>query len=397
MKKKTIGLVLLALTMAFSAGCANDQKTAGTEAAESAAATEQATETAETMTDKVVYDASEFVTLGDYKGMEVEIEGNYDVTDEDIKNEVELEISMMGPDYRIPNREIVKDGDQVNVDYEGKIDGVAFDGGTAENRDIVIGSGSLIDGFEDGLIGKKVGETVDLNLKFPEDYAKTDLAGKDAVFTVTINSLKEPVDVTYDTLTDDYIQSKTGLSSVDEYLKQVRSSMEEEAGYAKEQQTSYAVLDKLREICKVKEHPEGLDEERIEQGLQYYRQMAAAQGADLETMLSYYGMTEDDLLSDIKESTPISVDAEMILLAIADKEGISDDEKAFEDYVAYVLSDGGYASEDELFKEFSKEYVHRQFCQDKARELVEDNAVVKFVSAKETETGTETETETEKE
>ena len=308
---------------------------------------------------------------------------------------------MMGPDYRVPNREIVEEGDSVNIDYEGKIDGEAFDGGTAEGRDIVIGSGALIDGFEDGLVGKKVGETVDLNLKFPEEYANADLAGKDVVFTVTINSLKEPVEVTYDTLTDDYIKSKVGMDSVDEYLKEVRAAMEEEAESAKEQQTSYAVLDKLREICKVSGHPEGLDEERMEQSMRYYEDMASAQGVDLDTMLSYYGMSEEALRADLKESIPASVDAEMILLAIADKEGFSDDEEAYAAYIADVLAQGGYENEEELYKEFSKEYVHRQYCQDKARELVEDNAKVTFVKEKGTEnvkeTETETETETEKE
>ena len=401
MKKKATGLILLALTAALATGCANN--TAGsTEATESAAgSTEQQTAGAEPYEDKIVYNPADYVTLGDYKGMEVTVEGNFDVTDEDIKNEVELELSMMGPDYRVPNREIVKEGDQVNLDYVGKIDGEAFDGGTAEGRDIIIGSGTLIKGFEDGLIGKKVGDVVDLNLTFPEEYANADLAGKDVVFTVTINSLKEPVEMTYDTLTDDYIQSKVGMDSVDAYLKEVRAAMEEEAQSAKEQMVSYSVLDKLREVCKVSEHPAGLDEERIEQSLRYYQDMASAQGTDLDTMLSYYGMTEDGLRADLEESTPASVDAEMILMAIADKEGITNDEAAFADYISDVLAQGIYASEEELYKEFTKDYVHRQYCLDKARELVEDSAVVKFVketdTEKETETETETETESEKE
>ncbi len=399
MKKKATGLLLLALTLAFSAGCANNATGNGTNATESVASTEQEAETENPYKDEIRYNASDYVTLGDYMGMEVTVEGNYDVTDDDIKEEVEMELSMMGPDYQVPNREIVKDGDQVNVDYVGKIDGETFDGGTAEDRDIVIGSGSLIDGFEDGLIGKKVGDVVDLNLKFPEDYAKTELAGKDVVFTVTINSLKEPVELTYDTLTDDYIKTKTGLSSVDDYLKEVRAAMEEEAQSAKEDNATYAVLDKLREVCKVNSHPEGLDEERMEQNMQYYRDMASAQGADLETMLSYYGMTEDDLRKEIEESTPKSVDVELILQAIADKEGISKDEKAYQAYIDDVLAQGVYENEEQLYSDFSKEYVHRQFCQDKARELVENSAVLKYDKSTDTkkETEKETESETEKE
>lgn len=390
MKKKTIGLLLLAFTMAFTAGCANKTANNGTE---SVSSTEQEAATENPFTDEIEYDASQYVTLGDYKGMDVTVEGDFDVTDEDVREEVELEISMMGPEYATPNREIVKDGDQVNVDYLGKIDGETFEGGTAQDRDIVIGSGMMIDGFEDGLIGKKVGETVDLNLKFPDDYANTDVAGKDVVFTVTINSLQEPREVTYDTLTDDYIKSKTGMESVDDYLKEVRSAMEEEAQNMKEQRTTSAVLDKLREVCKVSGHPEGLDEERMEQDLQYYRDMASAQGADLETMLSYYGMTEEGLREQIEEATSDNVDVELILQAIADKEGITKDEEAYQAYIKEVLSQGVYEDEDQLYSDFSKEYVRRQFCMDKARALVQDNAVLKYVNSPDTEKSTEKDTE----
>ncbi len=390
MKKKTIGLLLLAFTMAFTAGCANNTAGGGTE---SASSTEQEAAIENPYSDQIDYDASKYVTLGDYKGLEVTVEGDYDVTDADVREEVELEISMMGEDYRTPNREIIEDGDQVNVDYVGTIDGEVFEGGTAQERDIVIGSGMMIDGFEDGLIGKKVGEVVELNLKFPEDYAKTDLAGKDVVFSVTINSLKEPVEVTYDTLTDDYIKSKTGMESVDEYLKEVRAAMEEEAQNAKEQNATYAVLEKLLEVCKVTGHPEGLEEERMEQEMQYYRDMASAQNVDLATMLSYYGMTEENLHEQIEEATSKNVDMELILQAIADKEGISKDEDAYQAYIKDVLSQGIFEDEDQLYSDFSKEYVRRQYCLDKARELVESSAVLKYEKSTDTQKGTEKETE----
>ena len=124
------------------------------------------------------YDVEKYVTLGDYDGMEVEVAGDFEVSDEDVVDYINGMLSYY-PSYEDTDKQTVEDGDCVNIDYEGKKDGVAFDGGTAQGYVLEIGSGTFIDGFEDGVIGMKTGETKDLNLKFPDSYQSTDLAGKD--------------------------------------------------------------------------------------------------------------------------------------------------------------------------------------------------------------------------
>lgn len=379
--KKKILTMLLAGTLMLSAGCgssAASDAVSDTESVTEAASTETEATDSEPYGDVIVYDASEYVTLGDYMGLEVEVEGNYDVTEDDIKNEVELELGYLGTSYEETDKKTVEDGDTVNIDYVGKKDGVAFDGGTAEGYNLTIGSGSFIPGFEDGLIGANVGDVVDLNLTFPEEYHSEELAGADVVFTVTVNSIVEPVTVAYEDLTDEFVKENMGVDTVEEYLKQVRETMEEDKESEKETAVSRAVLLRLPEVCTVSGHPEGLEEERIEQNIQYYRNMAEAYGTDLETMLSSYNMTEEGLREDLAETVKDSVDIEIILLAIADAEGITEDEDAYQEYVAEAIEQGGYKDEAELYSEYSEEYVRRQFRQDKARELVTDNAKITF-------------------
>lgn len=377
MEKRILAFLLAGMIAVVSAGCGSSAANeTGTE--NDVVSATESTETDEPYGDTVIYDANDYVTLGDYLGMEVTVDGDYEVTDEDIRDEIELELAYFGTTYEETDKTTVEEGDTVNIDYVGKKDGVAFDGGTGEDYNLTIGSGTFIPGFEDGLIGAEVGDIVDLELTFPEEYQNAELAGQDVVFTVTVNSIVEPVQITYETLTDEFIQDNVGLDSVEAYIDEVREVLEEDKASEKETAVSRAILLKLPEICTVSGHPEGLEEERIEQNVQYYADMASAYGTDLETMLGSNGMTEESLRSELAESVKDTVDVELILLAIADAEGITNDEEAYQAYVADILTQGGYASEEELYKEFKEAYVRRQFCQDKARELVEENAKITF-------------------
>ena len=136
------------------------------------------------------FDPSKYVTLGEYKGMNITIPKT-EVTDEDVDSYIDYLLSANESYVDITDRDVAQNGDVANIDYEGKKDGVAFDGGTAQGYDLNLGSGVFIDGFEDGVVGMKVGETKDLTLTFPDNYANEDLAGAEVVFTVTLNSIKE--------------------------------------------------------------------------------------------------------------------------------------------------------------------------------------------------------------
>ena len=181
MKKRTAYLLILSLILSLT-GCGGTGGSAGN-AGGAAAASQSENSALDTA------DLSKLVTLGQYKNLELSV-NSAKVTQEDIDAQIENALSSEAEQVEVTNR-AVKEGDIVNIDYEGKKDGVAFDGGTAQGYDLTIGSGTFIDGFEDGLIGAKIGDTLDLNLTFPENYGAAELAGQDVVFTVKVNSIKE--------------------------------------------------------------------------------------------------------------------------------------------------------------------------------------------------------------
>ena len=217
MKKKLCILVLALCMTASVTGCTSKKDTtsntgAETEESKNASKEETAQNDSQEESEEVTEDTrivsvaadqmDQYIKLGKYKGLELQ-EDVQDVTDADVDTQIEMNLAQNPVEVEDENAE-VKDGDVVNIDYEGKKDGVAFDGGSAEGFDLTIGSGSFIDGFEDGLIGAKKGETRNLNLTFPENYQEEDLAGQDVVFTVKINAIK-----TTPELTEEWVKENT--------------------------------------------------------------------------------------------------------------------------------------------------------------------------------------------
>jgi trigger factor len=200
--------------------------------AETEAAAEEESEAAEDETEaetgevlvRPEYTALDYVTLGEYKGLNVSLE-EMKVTDEDVEDEIAYNMRL-SEIYESLEEGTVHDGDVANIDYEGKLDGEAFDGGTAKGYDLEIGSGTFIDGFEDGLIGVAVGDTVDLTLTFPENYSNEDLAGQETVFTVTVNEIKRTPELTdehAETLSDgEYTDAASYRASVREDRRELR-------------------------------------------------------------------------------------------------------------------------------------------------------------------------------
>ena len=210
MNKNVLALIAGAAALCMmTAGCSSQTADNTTEAATSAAAaTTAAAAAAEEepgwQDDDMAYlsgiKASDYVELPDgYKHQEVEAAKPKDPTDEDVEKRIEAVLQSNGTLEEVDRK--VEEWDTVNIDYVGKIDGKEFEGGSG-NYDLVIGSGAFIEGFEDGLIGAKKGEKLDLNLKFPENYPAADVAGKDVVFTVTVNKISDYK------LTDDFVKTR---------------------------------------------------------------------------------------------------------------------------------------------------------------------------------------------
>lgn len=289
-------------------------------------------------------DLSEYVKLGDYKNLERE-EINVSVSDEEVEEQVEADVEATATTEEVTSGK-VKDGDTVNIDYVGKKDGEAFDGGTGSDYDLVIGSGTFIDGFEDGLIGKKVGSTVDLELTFPDDYTSEDLAGQDVVFTVTINSVKVETVPDYN---DEWVAANSDVKTTEEYEAKVKEELLED----KETSAKNEIITELwQQVIEDTEIIKYLEEEvnaYITELENQWQTMADTYGMELEDLWASYGLEDEEGYNEYNKGIAQDYVAEqMILYYIAEQEGLTytDDEA---DELRQAIEDAGY--DDESFKE----------------------------------------------
>lgn len=338
------------------------------------------------------YDLEEAVTLGDYRGIEISL-AKSEVTEEDVKSYVESMIAMYEtvPVFHPVEKTQVEEGDAVNIDYEGLLDGEAFDGGTAEDQILVIGSGRFIDGFEEGLIGVNVGDSVSLNLTFPETYTlNPDMAGKAVVFNVTVNSIGETEEMTYEKLTDEYVADNFGAMGVEtaQDLKDTANSyLTSSNEYYAASTRRTAVLEKLKELCTVEVPQELLDERVQEYKEQYEASVKEQYDMELADYLEQnYQVTLEEFETQSVEYMKEDITLEMILLAIAEQEGLEVDEEGYQEYLTNMVSNYGYESQDALIEEQGEDYLKDSYLCNKAVELVEENASITY---------TEPETDTE--
>ena len=313
--KRIISAILAVLTAAMLAGCGNNGA-------------------------RILYNdkLSKYIKLGDYRNIPVDTKS--DTFKEFYDNIISSDI--YNNDLYVRKTEgTVANGDTANIDYVGKKDGVAFDGGTASGYDLNIGSGSFIDGFEDGLIGKKIGDTVDLNLTFPENYQSTALAGKAVVFTVKINYVKTDEE----RKPEDYYK-ELGFDSLDDYTADVT-----------ERAAKDYLLDAVKSDSEIKDYPEK-DTETIYNA---YKNMVGTNvqgqyGIDLATYLSYNNQTEEDFKSSITdEQIKPLMEEQMVLYAVLDKEKIGLTDKDIQYQIDETVKNYDGVSEDKI-KEFYGDY-----------------------------------------
>ena len=300
------------------------------------------------------YDVEKYVTLGAYDGMDVTVEGKFDVTDEDVENYIDNMLTYY-PTYEDTDKQTVENGDCVNIDYEGKKDGVAFDGGTAQDYVLEIGSHTFIDGFEEGLVGVDVGDTVDLDLTFPEDYQSEELAGAAVVFTVKVNKIVKKLDTSYEELTDDFVADNLNYSTVDDLYNETKSYLEKSNEENRTVAARTAVLDQLIANSKIA-IPDGLLDQKVDQYIQQFTAQNCTDGNTLSDYLSAnYNMTEDDFKSTITNEMESNLDDELVLEALVKAEGGTLDEKSFADYIASAMQSGNYKTEDELYAAYDSD------------------------------------------
>lgn len=360
MKKKNFGGIALicaaVLACGTLAGCetktGGDNTTSGTEVTETGTQNPEQTMEPMKVTEGRVYakdmDLDKYVTLKDYQNFRVE----RDPVEID-EEEVELILKDAYHNYFPADQGIkdraVENGDTVNIDYVGKKDGVAFDGGTAQGAPLTIGSNSFIDGFEEGLIGVMPGETVDLNLTFPEQYHSEELAGQAVVFTVTVNCIipEEMKDEFIVGIVPD-VDTIEGLRQyIRDYLTEAYQSEGDDAYQEKVLETF------LDEICEIKEVPQDWIDYYYEQINNYFVTSAFQMATDPETLVQTYFGT--DLESFLKEHSVIAAREDLALQALAKKQGLCIDDEELNRVLQEQATNAGLSSIADYLGESSME------------------------------------------
>ena len=384
MKKRAIMISML-LVMALSVtGCSQKtatkdkdtktEETAKTDDAEETESdnTEDTSEDTPTTAELMAgIDVEKCVTLGDYKGVTVE-KTIQSVTDEDGQNEVDNALA----NYPVEVDQAAKEGDTVNIDYVGKIDGEEFDGGSDQGADLKLGSGKFIDGFEDGLIGARKGETRTLNLTFPEDYTQ-DLAGKAVEFTVTVNAVKEPLSEPTDQWVADNIE---GYDNIADYKAGIRSEQEESNEQTAENQVRYAAWTQVIDNCTINEYPETL----VEVGKKLYEQQvetyAKYAGMELDAYIESSGLTQEEYQSNMEEYGKHVAAQALVCQAICDKEGFAIGDDDYQKALQDMLTEYG-CTEDELIQTYGQDNVEQSIMLNRVSNLILENANVTEVQA----------------
>lgn len=352
-KRKLLLTATMCCTMLFAVGCSKEETT----------------------------DYSKYVELGEYKGIEVTLDST-EVTEDEVTEKIKSTLESDKSNVEVTDR-AVKDGDIVNIDYAGKVDGEAFDGGTAEGQDLTIGSGTFIDDFEEQLIGSNIGDTKTIDVTFPDNYSNNpDLAGKDAEFTVTINSIKEVVvpELTDEWVTEYTAKDETPYTTVKEYKKAVRAELEaqkvEDAATNKTADVLTAIIDNST----IKGYPEDEINGYIQSMKEYYESFASAYGYDFETFLSgWFGMTQEEFEEEANTLAEATIGRQMVCKLIAKAEGmtVSDEEyqTALEQYAKDYSTDSKTYTTAEFEEEHGKDVITENILLEKVLDFITENAV----------------------
>ena len=385
MKKRAVMIALLLTMTIAAAGCTkNSEETTKTDVSdtteENETEAEQDTEEADDDQEKepttselmAEIDVEKCVTLGEYKGITVEktIEP---VTDEDVEQEIQSALESYP--VEVTNRS-VQEGDTVNIDYVGRIDGEEFEGGSDEGALLKIGSGQFIEGFEDGLIGASKGETRVLDLTFPQNYTE-DLAGKAVEFTVTVNTINEPLEEPNDEWVAANIE---GYYTVEEYKAGIRSEQEENNKQTAEEQMRYTAWTKVVDGCTINEYPETL----VEMGKKLYTRQAETYaqyaGMELKEFIESSGITQEEFDANAEEYGKDVAAQALVNQAICNVEGYTIGDEAYQEAMTNMLAEYG-CTEEELISAYGQDNVEQSIMMNRVIQLILDNAVVEEVEA----------------
>lgn len=313
------------------------------------------------------------VTLGDYKG--IEIEGTEaEVTDADVEAELLNVQKQNARNIPVDNRAAKMD-DEVTIDFEGFVDGEAFEGGKGENYQLTLGSHSFIDTFEDQIVGKNIGEAFDVNVTFPEDYQAADLAGKPAVFKCKLNGIKE---TELPELDDDFAADVSEFDTLDEYKADIKATLQAKKEKAAKNEKEGKVIDKIIENASM-EIPGPMIETQKEQMMNEFAQQISYQGLSIEQYFQFTGMTKEKFLETATPEAERRIKSRLVLEAIAKAENIEVSEDELNDELKKMADMYQMDIEQltDLVGDAEKDAIKQDIAVQKAVDVVTEAAVEK--------------------
>lgn len=319
-------------------------------------------------------DLDKTVTLGKYKGITVNKEITA-VTDANVDAELKNSLSSYPEEI---TEGVAETGDILDIAFVGKVDGKEFEGGSSESYAVTIGSGGMIEGFEEGLVGTTKGQNLDLNLTFPEGYSE-ELGGKEVVFNVTVNSISRPPAEA----TDEWVAANTNYKTVDEYRTSIRENLEktneETATSGLENQAWQQVVGE----AEVKDYPDSL----MEYGVKLFKNQIEAYAQYAKVELAEYiksqGISEEEFEEQAEDTGKNIVKQMLVLNAIAQKEGIKEGDEEYKEVLQGYIEASGGITEEEFFKTNNKSNVDQSILLERVCKLILDNATINEVTPEE--------------
>ena len=311
------------------------------------------------------------VKLGKYKGIEIK-KVEYNVSDEDIEHELGHMAERNSRIVTVEDREVQK-GDITVIDFEGSVDGVKFDGGSAEGHELEIGSNSFIPGFEDQIIGMKTEEEKDIKVKFPDDYFSEELKGKDATFKVKLHEIKKKE---LPEINDEFAKDASEFDTLEELKNSIKEKLEEENKSRAKYETEEEAIKKVCEDVKI-DIPSGMIDTELDNMAKEVEQRLSYQGMNMEMYLKMIGKTMEDFRKEGTEQATQAVKTRLVLEKIIDTEKIEPEQAKIDEKLEETAKLYGKSKEELSTNDYFIEYIKKSLANEMVIEFLVNNAKIK--------------------
>ena len=364
--KKKIYLVMLAVCFALTASACGDGGAVITDGTKTEGAADG--KKAETGTTRLVSveNVEKYITIGEYKGLT--LDNTVDaITDDDVQAQIDEDLK----DKAEPVSDAAKEGDLVTVNYTGTKDGQTFDGGTANNYDFVIGDGQMFEEFENGVIGMKKGDTKEIKIDFPSDYADETLAGKEVIYKVTVQNVRREGE-----LTDEWVAKNTDYTTVDDYRESIRGELEKNAKESAQEVLKNTAWSTVLENSEVKEYPQEDVDKAVSEFKKSMEVYAKQADMTLEEFTDSQGISQDDFDEQCQQYAEGKVKQNLIVQGIMDAEGLSLDDKESLQLQEELVKQMGAGNLAELVGTYGQDYVDESVGLLRVEDFIISNASV---------------------